>query len=207
MRDDMRRKSMMGSVDRMLSMLDDIDAERLRSRGANSKLEDGMAEHDNRPQFPAEDSSAMDMGGVKGSDSDIDAETLWQKKTAPHDQEQEPERGADTGEEGSGDEDDWQELRDAAARGDTNARRVLEVIDDTGDAMGPDSEDDAEDDLAAMDKDDSDDAVTSQSDTTDASRSPRTGWEEDEPVQNGSGMYSKTPVQRRPSQSSMKVRR
>lgn len=195
---DMRRKAMMGSVDRMLSMLDDVDAQR---------LQDGKALGGNRPQFPEEDSSAMDMGEVKGSDADIDNETLWQKKSAPHDVQQYPEVGADTGEEGSGEDDDWKELRDAAAAGDDNARRVLSVIDDTGDALGADSDGDAEDDMAAFDKSDSDATVTVQTDTTDASNDPKTGWEEEEPVQNASSQYSKVSVQRRPSQSSQKVRR
>lgn len=200
MRDDMRRKAMLGSVDRMMSTLDDVDEERLRSRGRSESIPDGEAEGVDRPQLPEEDSNAMDLGGVKGSDSDIDTETLWQKKTAPHDQDQEPERGADTGDEGSGDEDDYRELRDAAAQGDSNARRILEVIDATGDAWGDDSAGDADDDKAALDKSDSDANVTVQTDTTE--RDGGSGWERKEPVQDGSGQYDEVKAKRRQSQSS-----
>jgi hypothetical protein len=158
---------MMGSVDRMMGTLDDVDAERLQARKSPAPAATDDADSSGEYVSDAMKSDGGDTMGDMGSGE------------PPAD---------DSG-------DDYGELRDAAAAGDTNARRILELIDEVEDDGNSMAGGDLEAENAALDKSSSDEHVTSVSDN--AERQGDSNWSEDEPVQDAVGMYAKTKKVRR----------
>jgi hypothetical protein len=124
-----RRQAKLAAVDGLMKMLGNMDSERMQKMSVDKQYEDGSEPGD--LEGSAQLANKNDAHGVlqaKGSDSDIDENTLNQAKAAPPNQD--PTDGDPDGHDLAEEDDGMRGLRDAAERGDSTSRRIMELFAD-----------------------------------------------------------------------------
>lgn len=122
-----RRQAKIQAVDGLMKMLGNMDSQRMDTMAARKQHEDDSANLEGSAQL-ANKNDAHQVLQAKGSDSDINENELDQPKAAPPNTD--PTDGDPDGYDTAQDDNDWQPLRDAANRGDSTSRRILELFAD-----------------------------------------------------------------------------